>query len=165
MNCGVIMAYCRRDISQVRWNEFDPNEIGYIACPNNRANIRWQLHICRRIYTYIYIYICVYIYIYIHTNNLAEWAAVCRYTGNWKKFCFPFIWKTLAPKWSARTYVNWLLLRNPCLVSVGKGLTNTLRPGDTDMRQWTSPLLVQMMACHLFGTKPLSELWINDCYW
>ena len=33
----------------------------------------------------------------------------------------------------------------------------SLRPSDAYMRQRTIPTLVQIMACHLVGTKPLSE--------
>ena len=34
---------------------------------------------------------------------------------------------------------------------------NSLRPSDAYMRQKTRPSLVQIMACRLFGAKPLSE--------
>ena len=34
---------------------------------------------------------------------------------------------------------------------------NPLRPRDAYMHQWTVPSLFQIMACHLFGAKPLSE--------
>ena len=34
---------------------------------------------------------------------------------------------------------------------------NSLRPSDTYMRQYNIPTLVQIMACRLFGAKPLSE--------
>ena len=34
---------------------------------------------------------------------------------------------------------------------------NSLRLSDSYMHQWTRPSLVQIMACRLFGTKPLSE--------
>ena len=34
---------------------------------------------------------------------------------------------------------------------------NSLRPCDAYMCQWTRPPLVQIMTCHLFGTKPSSE--------
>ena len=33
---------------------------------------------------------------------------------------------------------------------------NTLRPGDVYIHQWARSAFVQVMACHLFGTKPLS---------
>ena len=36
-------------------------------------------------------------------------------------------------------------------------LVNPLRPGDTHMRLWTRPSLVQVMAWRLFGDKPLPE--------
>ena len=40
-----------------------------------------------------------------------------------------------------------------------RGLTvvNSLRPSDAYMRCWTGSSLVQIMACRLFGAKPLSE--------
>ena len=36
-------------------------------------------------------------------------------------------------------------------------LLNSLRPSDAYTRHWTGPSLVQIMACRLFGAKPLSE--------
>ena len=36
-------------------------------------------------------------------------------------------------------------------------LVNSLRPSDAYMRQQDKPTLVQIMACRLFGAKPLSE--------
>ena len=36
-------------------------------------------------------------------------------------------------------------------------ILNSLRPSDTYMRHQARPWLVQIMACRLFGTKPLSE--------
>ena len=43
-------------------------------------------------------------------------------------------------------------------------LSNSLRPGDAYIRHWTGSPLVQTMACHLFGTKPLSEPMLEYCY-
>ena len=40
---------------------------------------------------------------------------------------------------------------------------NTLRPSDAYMRRWTGSSLVQIMACRLFGTKPLSEPMLEYC--
>ena len=34
---------------------------------------------------------------------------------------------------------------------------NSLRPSDAYIRQWNKPSLVQLMACRLYGAKPLSE--------
>ena len=31
------------------------------------------------------------------------------------------------------------------------------------MRQWTGPVLVKVMACRLFGAKPLPELMLTYC--
>ena len=36
-------------------------------------------------------------------------------------------------------------------------------PGDAYMRQWTWSSLVQIMACRLFGAKPLSEPKLTYC--
>ena len=36
-------------------------------------------------------------------------------------------------------------------------VVNSLRPSDANMHQYTRPSLVQIMACCLFGVKPLSE--------
>ena len=40
---------------------------------------------------------------------------------------------------------------------------NPLRPSDAYMRRWTGSSLVQIMACRLFGAKPLSELMLENC--
>ena len=40
---------------------------------------------------------------------------------------------------------------------------NPLSPSDAYMPQWTGSALVQVMACHLFGAKPLPELMLTHC--
>ena len=40
---------------------------------------------------------------------------------------------------------------------------NSLKPGDTSMRQRIRPQSVQPMACRLFGAKPLSEPMLSYC--
>ena len=40
---------------------------------------------------------------------------------------------------------------------------NLFRPSDACMRRWTGSSLVQIMACHLFGAKQLSEPMLE--YW
>ena len=40
---------------------------------------------------------------------------------------------------------------------------NSLRPSNAYMRQYNIPTLVQIMACRLFGTKPLSEPKLPYC--
>ena len=40
---------------------------------------------------------------------------------------------------------------------------NSLRPSDAYMRHQPRPSLVQMMACHLIGAKPLSEPMLYYC--
>ena len=45
-----------------------------------------------------------------------------------------------------------------------------ISPSVAYMRQWTIPALLQVMACHLFGAKPLSDAFVNvvsdmDNYW
>ena len=42
-------------------------------------------------------------------------------------------------------------------------IINSLRPSDAAMHQQTRPSLVQMMSCHLFGIKPLSEPVVVYC--
>ena len=42
-------------------------------------------------------------------------------------------------------------------------LINSLRPIDAYMCQQYGPSLVQIVACHLFGAKPLSEPMVE--YW
>ena len=43
------------------------------------------------------------------------------------------------------------------LIWIWKFSVNSLRPSDILMHQYIMPALVQIMACHLFGAKPLSE--------
>ena len=40
---------------------------------------------------------------------------------------------------------------------------NSLRPRDAYMHHQTRPSLVQIMACHLFGAKPLSKPMLHYC--
>ena len=40
---------------------------------------------------------------------------------------------------------------------------NSSPPSATYMHQWTGSALVQVMACHLFGAKPLPELMLPYC--
>ena len=40
---------------------------------------------------------------------------------------------------------------------------NSLRPSDAYTRRWTGSSLVQIMTCHLFGAKPLSEPMLEYC--
>ena len=42
-------------------------------------------------------------------------------------------------------------------------LSNSSPPSAAYMRQWTGPALVQIMACRLFGAKPLSEPMLEYC--
>ena len=40
---------------------------------------------------------------------------------------------------------------------------NSSPPSATYMHQWTGSAVVQIMACHLFGTKPLSKPMLGYC--
>ena len=40
---------------------------------------------------------------------------------------------------------------------------NSLRPGDANMRHYNKPTLLQIMACRLFGARPLSEPVLQYC--
>ena len=40
---------------------------------------------------------------------------------------------------------------------LGLDIVNSLWPSDAIWRKWTWTTVVQVMACHLFGTKPLPE--------
>ena len=53
---------------------------------------------------------------------------------------------------------SWLLM-----ASSKPGSSYALRPCDAYMRQYTKPSLVQIMAWHLFGAKPLSEPTLVYC--
>ena len=46
---------------------------------------------------------------------------------------------------------------NPCL------FINSSPPNAAYMRQWIGSPLVQIMACRLFGAKPLPESMLDDC--
>ena len=48
----------------------------------------------------------------------------------------------------------------PCLENYS---FNSLKPSDPYLRQWSRPSLVYLMACRLFGTKPLSEPMMTYC--
>ena len=49
------------------------------------------------------------------------------------------------------------------IVHQNSSAINSLRSSDAYMRHWTGPSLVQIMACHLFGAKPLSEPMLEYC--
>ena len=49
------------------------------------------------------------------------------------------------------------------LIISSKFVLNSLRPSDAYMRRWTGSSLVQIMACRLFGAKPLSEPMLEYC--
>ena len=58
------------------------------------------------------------------------------------------------------------LSKNACKISATlfkSQWLNSLRPSDTYMHQYNIPTLVQIMACHMFGNKPLSELMLPYC--
>ena len=42
-------------------------------------------------------------------------------------------------------------------------VVNSSPPSAAYMRQWTGPSLVQVMACRLFGAKPLPEPMLAYC--
>ena len=54
-------------------------------------------------------------------------------------------------------------LREDHLVDQGSMCLNSLRPSDAYMRRWTGSSLVHIMACRLFGAKPLSEPMLKYC--
>ena len=53
---------------------------------------------------------------------------------------------------------KWAQDRSPNMHSI-----NSLRPSDAYMRQKPDPSVVQIMACRLFGAKPLSEPMTEYC--
>ena len=53
----------------------------------------------------------------------------------------------------------------PCSVLKNDWPFNSLRPSDAYMRRWTGSWLVQIIACRLFGAKPLSEPSWNIVNW
>ena len=56
-----------------------------------------------------------------------------------------------------------LLQLNHCLYNVYPMLKNWSPPSAAFMRQWTGSSLVQVMACRLFGAKPLPETMLTYC--
>ena len=63
--------------------------------------------------------------------------------------------------WTIDDLVHWLLneLNSP---GIGDAYIS-LRPRDAYMRQQTKPPLVQIMAYHMFGAKPLCEPMLIYC--
>ena len=58
---------------------------------------------------------------------------------------------------------NWFIpTKIAAIVSRGRWV-NSWRPSDAYMRRWTGPSLVQIMACRLFGAKPLSVPMMEYC--
>ena len=53
--------------------------------------------------------------------------------------------------------------RNHAISSHGNNLVNSSPPSAAYMRQWICSALVQIMACRLFGTKPLSKPTLGYC--
>ena len=87
-------------------------------------------------------------------------------------FFFTQIW-WLRAKRSCYIFSNYVLVhptwfKDPVLemsstANIASLGLNSLRPSDTYMRRWTGPSLVQIMACRLFGAKPLSEPILEYC--
>ena len=50
-------------------------------------------------------------------------------------------------------------------IEYGWHLMNSSPPGAAYMRQWLGSALVQVMACRLFGTKPLPDPMLTFCHW
>ena len=51
----------------------------------------------------------------------------------------------------------------PMRFPVFKGFINSSKPNDSYLHKQTRPSLVQIMACHLFGAKPLSKPMLAYC--
>ena len=64
-----------------------------------------------------------------------------------------------APKKQARKAM-FFVLEKPIMFNLP---FNSLRPSDAYMRQCNIPPLLQIMACRLFGAKPLSEAMLEYC--
>ena len=87
--------------------------------------------------------------------NVANWALGKKWHFNRNSNIFILenvfenvVWKMVA-----------ILSRSQCVIP----MIILLRPSDAYMRQQTIPSLVQIMACRLFGDKPLSEPMIVYC--
>ena len=71
----------------------------------------------------------------------------------------PLIWDGMTLIWQH----VYFLKRWPNLAMGGLVDINSLMPNDAYMRQYNIPTIVQIMACRLFGTKPLSEPMLPYC--
>ena len=63
----------------------------------------------------------------------------------------------LQPHYVGKQYAFQRMSVNLSWVEIKTSSLNSLEQGDAYMRQWTGPSLDQIMACRLFGAKPLSE--------
>ena len=68
----------------------------------------------------------------------------------------------MTSQWSENVYAStWKMIYNSLGIYFshgdiqGRSCLNSLRPSDAYMRRWTGPSSVQIMACRLFGAKPL----------
>ena len=68
------------------------------------------------------------------------------------------LFKTCAIYASETIIWNWNFCASPCHQCV-----NSSPPGAANMRQWIRSKLFQIMACHLFGAKPLSKPMLGYC--
>ena len=73
----------------------------------------------------------------------------------WSRLAIPIITSVMDAVYS------WLLRR-----SLYIDITlNSSHPSFVSIRQWIVSALVQIMACHLFGAKPLSKPMLGYCQW
>ena len=72
------------------------------------------------------------------------------------------LWILMAWCFSTRASVTTVLTTHPCVSRCLR--VNSSPPSAAYMRQCIGSALVQIMACHLFGTKPLSKPMLGYCH-
>ena len=74
------------------------------------------------------------------------------------KFQFGWTQNKISMDFEFKVQVKNYHWNEPCLFEINSSL-----PGAAYMRQWIGSALVQIMACHLFDTKPLSNPVLGYC--
>ena len=84
----------------------------------------------------------------------------------WNSLCICTIFVGLP--WQSRMCLSELVYSGrkfPEFQNLMKLYVTIKLPTATYMRQWIGPALVQIMACRLFGTTPLSKPMLDYCSW
>ena len=101
--------------------------------------------------------------IWRHTawSTLAQVAACCltasHYLNQWRLVISEHLWESSDRSFTANAWniYSWYEFEKFCF--------NPSPPSAAYMRQWIGWSLIHMMACRLFGAKPLSEPMLGHC--